>query len=174
MWYHSHMIVKLEHSRSYTPPIVLSESARWIDQSVCETYQRLSQISKVGGVARDCVAELDDIFLECSKKGWDGYDAKPIDFHTLAWARQLVACFPFGLEKPDIIPSPDGNISFEWSRTPTRLISISITASGQMIYATLNGLEDRFCGVTPFRDSFPQKLYNRIQEILRAPSFASL
>jgi len=49
-----------------------------------------------------------------NEAGWDGYDASPITVDSKATALEIIKQLPYGIQKPDIIPTSVGGISFEW------------------------------------------------------------
>src|SRR4051812_42803783 len=55
---------------------------------------------------------------EASEPDWDGYGAAPVSDQTYERARVFLACLPVNVPTPDIAADPDGEISFEWSRSP--------------------------------------------------------
>ena len=83
--------------------------------------------------------ELEKIFEECSSEGWDGERAKTISKEVLQNARTFLESFPSGVEQPQIAAEPDGAISFEWYRSPEKVISVSVNPRGEVYYAAMIG-----------------------------------
>ena len=83
--------------------------------------------------------ELEKIFEECSSEGWDGERAKTISKEILQNARTFLESFPSGVEQPQIAAEPDGAISFEWYRSPEKVISVSVNPRGEVYYAAMIG-----------------------------------
>lgn len=77
--------------------------------------------------------QLLDLFFECQLEGWDGYDANPINLHTLSSASRFIELLPNNIETPDIVPEPSGEVGFLWSRKHLTFV-ISINPD-QIIYA---------------------------------------
>ena len=88
---------------------------------------------------KDIFLELEKIFEECSSKNWDGDRAKPISKEVLQNARTFLESFPSGVEQPQIAAEPDGAISFEWYRSPEKVISVSVNPRGEVYYAAMIG-----------------------------------
>ena len=59
--------------------------------------------------------EIEGIFRDCDKKGWDGYGAGPIfekdKQRALAFGRSIPDAL---LKKVEISPEPVGGLAFEW------------------------------------------------------------
>ena len=49
------------------------------------------------------------------KKDWDGYGALPITPDSCAHAQRLLAATPQGMTAPEITPTSNGTITFEWT-----------------------------------------------------------
>lgn len=48
------------------------------------------------------------------KKDWDGYDALPVTPDSCAHAQRFLAVAPQGMIAPEITPTSNGTITFEW------------------------------------------------------------
>ena len=88
---------------------------------------------------KDIFLELEKIFEECSSKNWDGDRAKPISKEVLRNARTFLESLPPSVAPPQTAAEPDGAISFEWYRSPEKVISLSVNLSGQLHYAAIVG-----------------------------------
>jgi hypothetical protein len=49
------------------------------------------------------------------KKDWDGYGALPITPDSCAHAQRFLAATPTGMTGPEITPTSNGTITFEWA-----------------------------------------------------------
>lgn len=49
------------------------------------------------------------------KKDWDGYGALPITLDSCAHAQRFLAATPRGMTGPEITPTSNGTITFEWA-----------------------------------------------------------
>ena len=92
-----------------------------------------------GFTDKDIFQELEKIFEECSSENWDGYRAKPLSKEVLRNTRTFLESLPSDTELPQIAEEPDGAISFEWYRSPEKVISLSINLNGQLHYAAIVG-----------------------------------
>lgn len=48
------------------------------------------------------------------KRDWDGYDALPVTTDSCAHAQRFLAVTPQGMSAPEITPTSNGTITFEW------------------------------------------------------------
>lgn len=110
--------------------------------------------------------ELDALFEENSVNGWDGYDAVPIQIGSYNYSNKFIKALPDSLPLPSLGADPDGEITFEWYRSADKIFSISISSSGFLNYAYLNGLSREY-GTEPFSGFIPTKITDLIKKIFR-------
>lgn len=98
--------------------------------------------------------ELDEIVQECSKAGWDGYDAEPVSVESAAIAQEFLDLLPDNIQVPDLVPEPSGEIALEWRAGDQKYFSVSMSGNG-LVYAGIFGGfckkygEERFFGTVP-------------------------
>lgn len=88
---------------------------------------------------RDSAEALLETFDEAARPNSDGYGARPVSEATLAQALAFLDLLPSTIRQPDISAHPDGELAFEWSFGPRRLLTVSVNASGRLSYAALIG-----------------------------------
>ena len=108
--------------------------------------------------------ELLEVYAECRNPGWDGYGANPVEPETLRMAYTLIKSLPLGFPQPSIGAEPDGQLTLEWYRTPTRTLSLSIDPDGFIHYGGLFGAEKHF-GTVPFLDVLPDRILRLAREV---------
>lgn len=141
-------------------------AARHIDQEIRGVSKYLHESRAFGLIGRGTFQELQKTFEECSSEGWDGWRAKPITKEVLRSAKIFLWSLPLGIESPEIGAEPDGAISLEWYRSPSRVISISINPDRYMYYAVVIGTaENHGKGSALFGVS--NKTLNLIEEVTR-------
>jgi len=101
--------------------------------------------------------QLADVCQEASVPGWDGYDAEPIKASAVETARHLIALMPETIPHPDVVPSPNGEIAFEWDRGKDLLFSIR-THGELLVYAGLFGSNRKQHGQEPIDQELPQSI----------------
>ena len=84
------------------------------------------------------VDEAFELYRECCEPGWDGYDALPLSQDSFLHARIFIDLIPVRAPRPDLVPSPDGWISFEWRSLSNRILSVT-PENGVLIYAAALG-----------------------------------
>src|SRR5438309_1308430 len=88
--------------------------------------------------------ELAEVYDECRNPGWDGYGANAVEHETLQLAYTLIESLPLGFPRPSVSAQPDGQLTLEWYRAPTRTLSLSIDPDGFIHYGGLFGPEKHF------------------------------
>ena len=107
---------------------------------------------------------------ECSVKGWDGYEARPIAPRTIARAQIFVNALPYWMPAPEIVPESDGEIAIEWDSSPTEIFSISIGEQSAIHFSGLFGEDKERHGVEPFEDFISEEILYYINQLLRMPA----
>lgn len=116
-------------------------------------------------------ADLARVSRECSDKGWDGYEAKPITQGTCARALAFLNDLPLWMPAPDIVPEADGEIAIEWYIAQNQTFSVSIGENGPLHYAGLFGHDDEVHGVKTFDGAtVPDEILQLICRLLRSPA----
>lgn len=99
-----------------------------------------------------------------SVHNWDGYDAMPIDPASYGWASFFLQRFPLDLPLPELSVDPDGEVSFEWSASPTQVLSVSVSPRGRLSYAGLFG-EETIQNAEFFRGEIPAQIIEGIHRV---------
>ncbi|MDQ6950427.1 MAG: hypothetical protein Q9M26_02035 [Mariprofundales bacterium] len=102
---------------------------------------------------------------ECEMSGWDGYNAVPVDPLSVSLAKQFLESLPLGCEAPTIGAEPDGQVTLEWYRAPTLMLSVSVSPTGELHYASLLGASKRY-GSEPFSGVVPESVLDLVRKIL--------
>lgn len=108
---------------------------------------------------------LDDLWEQTRQTGWDGHDALPVQADTYLLARQVIQSLPARIPAPELSAEPDGQISLEWYRSPTQLLSVSIDPNGSLHYAAMMGGRTAY-GTEPFYGDYPTKLSETAYQIM--------
>jgi hypothetical protein len=108
--------------------------------------------------------ELNDVWQECRVPDWDGYGALPVEQDTYRKAYLLIDSLPLGFPRPGIGAEPDGQLTLEWHKSPTRILSVSVDPDGLLHYAGIFGA-DRKNGTLTFFFSAPVELIQLVQKL---------
>lgn len=117
-----------------------------------------------GGWKRLLVSEAFEMYIECSEPGWDGYDASPLSEESFLHARSFIELIPVWAPRPDLVPSPEGWISFEWRSLMNRILSVT-PENRVLIYAAALGSQNVHYGRVSLEE-YREKLPPHITEIL--------
>jgi len=108
--------------------------------------------------------ELAEVWEECRYPGWDGYGALPVEAETLRGAYTLIESLPLGFPRPTISAEPDGQLTFEWHKSPARTLSVSVDPDGFLHYAGLFGASKRY-GTLDYSSSAPPELLQLVRDL---------
>lgn len=129
-----------------------------------EETAELSQV--LFGEKAGIISELRALVHECSKEGWDGYQATAIDPLAVLMAEGFIRALPDQFALPEIAPEPDGAVSMDWIDSPHRVFSVSVSASNRLAYAWVDGT-DKGHGVARFyAGKIPSRMIESIREIM--------
>lgn len=121
--------------------------AEMIEQAARRPYDEVRRSTLGHQKALD---ELWEVWDACRHPNWDGYDGLPVEQATLRQAYSLIESLPLGFPRPSIGAEPDGHLTLEWHKSPTRTLSISIDPDGYLHFAGLFGSDKRYGTITFF------------------------
>ncbi len=116
------------------------------------------------GARAALLVELERACERCAQPDWDNEGATAISAETQAAARRLIEAIPNDLPLPVLTAEPDGQLNFEWYRSPQKLVTACLSDSGTLFWAALIGSEDPR-GSCPFMNEFPRTLSYWIQQV---------
>lgn len=108
--------------------------------------------------------ELAEVWQMCRNADWDGYDALAVEQDTLRGAYTLIESLPLGFPRPEIGAEPDGQLTLEWRKSPSRVLSVSVDPDGFLHYAGVFGASKRY-GTLPFFSEAPQELFQLVGKL---------
>lgn len=129
-----------------------------------ELYKEIfTKDKKNDEISKKLKNEIQTIYHEHQKKNWDGYGAEPLKWlpEALNFADMLLQESQDIVESVDIVPENDGCLCFEWFKSDTRLISISIE-DDKLIY-NYRIEDEKGCGEVNFSGS--QMLIDQIKQV---------
>lgn len=113
---------------------------------------------------QEALEELCDVWHECQAEGWDGYGALAVDQDTYRGAYCLIASLPLGFPRPSIGAEPDGQLTLEWRKSSSRILSVSVDPDGYLHYAGLYGPSKRY-GTLAFFSEAPPELIQLVRDL---------
>jgi hypothetical protein len=102
--------------------------------------------------------EILDVAAACSKEGWDGEEAAPISADSVGRAIKLIYLAPDGIRPPDVVPTIDGEIAFEWRLGKFRIVSLLVRDYEISYSAILGALNNRESATKPLKNGWPTRL----------------
>ena len=103
------------------------------------------------------LGEIVEIVQSCSTEGWDGYDAAPVSPESGGRAEQLIGLLPEGIQAPNVVPEPTGDIGFEWFRGNGKHFTLGITGPA-IVYAGIFGGSCKKYGEEHFIGELPEEV----------------
>lgn len=141
-----------------------SETARFVAEQLEQGLRRLLGSYSLGLAPRRTFEQLQALADECHAPGWDGYDALPVTPETVKQAMRFLEALPLGTPAPSVGAEPDGQVTFEWYRSPRRILSVSISPEGEIHYAALLGSSKAY-GTEPFFGEVPRVILQLIHRV---------
>ncbi len=134
----------------------ISEASNTISIAINEarTHEKKSIVL---GWRQGLLNSLGDISKECVTKNWDGYQAEPVTSPSVMAATHLIDLLPKTSPLPDLVPTPGGNISFEWDCGKDYLFSFTIQ-DGKLIFGSILGPERKLHGQEPLGEELPENI----------------
>ena len=114
-------------------------------QKMLADFREHREKSIVLGWRRELQNRVIEVAREASRHGWDGYDAEPITDLARNTAHCLVGMLPNLRFLPDVVPTLDGEIAFEWDHAKNYFFTV-VTNQGSLIYTGIFGVGREQCG----------------------------
>lgn len=142
----------------------VSAASEALDRLFVGVLKHLNAPATLSEPLRGLLENLDEVYERCSQPDWDGYDAMPITEATYEEARELITLFPTVCPSPEVTPDPTGHVSFEWYRSPRRVLVVSVNGTGVITFARLFGT-GRLSGMEPFDKSLPKPVVDSLARL---------
>lgn len=103
------------------------------------------------------IKKLDEIYKECSRENWDGYDANPVSFNAVQEVKRFIRLLPCEFPQPnEILPEPDGDVGLGWYKNVNFIFVISFNERKTIDYAGIF-YDEKIRGTIHFEgNSIPQ------------------
>ncbi len=134
------------------------------------TRQLARARSKIGnrGLYR-IAAELDDIAVprvEISAEGLRPRSmSRQVPGEVVHFARDLMRLLPNSAPAPALVTDSDGALSFEWTGFNERVLSISVSPDGMLVYRGRLGSRRRISGAEPLAVDLPPIIRHALLEV---------
>ena len=139
-----------------------SAAALFVEEQYVSGHHKLQESYTLGQKAS--LAELNQVYVECSSRDWDGYGAEPVSQSAEEFATGFLLALPLGTPAPAVGAEPDGHITLEWYKSPRRTLSVSVSPEGLLHFAALMGSSKQY-GTEPFYGIMPQAILDLIYRV---------
>lgn len=144
----------------------VSSEAGVVRRSQCAVVESAERSMAWFGSKASAISDMWALVDECGHKGWDGEGATPLSPFAANTAAAFIRALPDGVPLPEFAPEPDGNMSLDWIRARTRLLSLSIGLSNRIAFAWIDG-SDQGHGVAHFDGKrTPSRILDDIRETM--------
>jgi len=126
------------------------------------TFQSWVDTVSLGKSLQDTYKQLYRVLENCARSDWDAYGAEAVLLESYENAKRFARSLPFSLSSPEVSADPDGEITFEWYSSPTRVFSVSVGPNNELHYAGLFGAS-RAYGTEVFHDEIPEVILSHIK-----------
>lgn len=145
----------------------MSDAAKYITSVTFYENQHFAQSASLS--KEPAINELFEVWQDCKKPNWDGYDAFPVLEKTFRNARNVILALPLNIPLPSCGAECDGHLTLEWYRHPRCLLSVSVSPEGYLYYAALFNNES-VKGKEYFDGEIPSILLKLIHRVYCQPS----
>jgi hypothetical protein len=110
--------------------------------------------------------ELDEVRAEASYKGWDGYDASPLDQASYDFAIRFLNALPNTAPLPEVSADSDGEVAFDWIFGERRALTVRIGPTGRCTFAWMLG-QSTHRGTVWIDDEIPSTISFALGQLAR-------
>jgi hypothetical protein len=141
-----------------------SEHARRLLERQEEIREHLLTSYAVRADRERLLKDLDELWAEASRPGWDGHGALPASPDAFDFARLFLNALPTTAPLPELSADPDGEVSLDWSFGNRRVLTVSIGPTGRCTYAWLLGQRSNR-GTDWIEDEIPSSIAFALREL---------
>jgi hypothetical protein len=144
-----------------------SEDARRILSLLEGIRQHLLTSYAVRANRESLLEDLEELRIEASRPGWDGYEAVPMNLDSFDFAKAFIKALPTTAPLPELSADPDGEVSLDWSFGDRRALTVSIGPTGRCSFAWLLGQRSNR-GTDWIEDEIPSSIAFALRELVPA------
>jgi hypothetical protein len=142
----------------------VSDSAHELERRVEDLQGSLAQTITIGGLYGETRRSIAAASKWAEINNWDGYGAKPVDPESCLNALLFSKLLPMGVPIPEIEVDTEGEIRFEWYRSPRQILSVAVGGDGELAYAGLFGAS-KIHGTEYLIDELPNVILDNINRV---------
>lgn len=141
-----------------------SPDSRELDKHLMEIVEAALTTASTNGL-RETLNELQWLYRESTKAGWDGYNASPVSPLSFLYALQFIFAMPRSMPAPEVAIEPDGSVGFQWLFDKDSSFVISLSDRGILSYAGIFDGEARTHGTERLDDEIPIEVLAHIARV---------
>jgi len=142
----------------------VSQGASTLRRFIKRQFSDIFGTVTVGMHYKETRKAVDQAIKEYSSDNWDGYGARAIDIFSCFNAISFSRLLPTDVPLPEIRIDTDGEVTFEWYFSPRRVLSVTVRANKELVYAHLSGAS-KSCGVEDLYDEVPKTILDNITRV---------
>ena len=117
--------------------------------------------------AEQVITELEEVRVETSREGWDGYGARPLNPLSFEFAIRFLNALPATAPLPEVTADADGEVVLDWIFGARKALTVSIDATGRCTYAWMLG-QSTSRGTVWMDDEIPPQIVFALGQLARA------
>jgi len=143
---------------------VTDAAIKWFNKFQSDTDSRTRSVTAPIRKIEDILSDIIEIQEECSTDDWDDEGAKAISISALLEAMQFIRLLPVHLKLPDVVPSANGAINFEW-RKGDYICNVELSGASEIVYSAYFSEVNRDYGMKPYIGKIPNKVTELIESM---------
>lgn len=141
-----------------------SEPAKWLLEKQEEIRGHLLTSYVMRNATEAALEELDEVSIEASDDGWDGYGGKAVNPMTYVLGRFFLNALPTTAPTPEVSADPDGEISFDWVFGERKALTVSVSGTGRCTFAWMVG-QSTIRGTDWIQDEIPAPIAFALRQL---------
>jgi len=156
----SGLIMPAKSTALSEPAMKLEKMQQMIREHLLGSYVMSNAIDRV-------LAELDEVHLEASREGWDGYGALPLNPASYDFVIRFLNALPAAAPLPEVGADADGEVSLDWVFGERKALSVSIGPTGRCTFAWMLG-QSTSRGTVWIDDEIPAQIAFALGQLARS------
>ena len=141
-----------------------SESAQRLDEMQERVRKHRLDSYVMRHATEKVLTELDEVRLEASRVGWDGYGARPLDPASYDFAIRFLNALPTSTPLPEVSADADGEIALDWIFGERKALTVSIGPTGRCTFAWMLG-QRTYLGIDWIDDDIPETIVSVLGQL---------
>jgi hypothetical protein len=144
-----------------------SDSAKTLDKMLENIRRELLTSYVMRSATERVLAELEEVRLETSREGWDGYSARPLDPSSCDFAIRFLNALPSTAPVPEVSADNEGEVALDWIFGQRKALTVRIAGTGRCTYAWMMG-QSTSQGTVWIDDEIPESIVFALGQLARS------